>query len=60
MADKTQRHNLETPDHIDSSKFHFLVPDYDRTLYEIPPDLKKRILDSLYITYDKPRLARGS
>ncbi len=55
MTDNTQRHNLKKPDHIDSSKFHFLVADYDRPLYEIPPDLKKRMLDSLYIIYDKQK-----
>jgi glycosidase len=39
--------------HVDSSRFHFLSPDYDRPLYELPQDLKKRIIDRLNILYDK-------
>ena len=39
--------------HADSSRFHFLTPDYDRPLYELPEDLKKRIIDRLNILYDK-------
>lgn len=46
---KTQKKNT----YIDSSRFHFLTPDYDRPLYELPQDLKERILGKLNLLYDK-------
>ena len=38
---------------IDSSRFHFLSPDYDRPLYELPRGLRERIIHKLNILYDK-------
>lgn len=36
---------------VDSSNFHFLTPDYDRSLYNIPPGIKERMLDKLNFLY---------
>ena len=58
MTDKKQEQSRVKPDHIDSSRFHFLVPDYDRSLYEMPPGLKKRIIERLNFLYDKENAAR--
>jgi len=43
------------PHHTDSSRFHFLVPDYGRPLYKIPSNLKKRIIERLNDLYDKDK-----
>jgi glucosylglycerate phosphorylase len=44
--------------HIDSSRFHFLTPDYDRPLYEFPQDVKKSIMEKLNLIYDKEKAER--
>ena len=33
------------------SEFHFLEPDYDRDIFQIPPQLKRKILDKLTFLY---------
>lgn len=41
--------------HIDSSKFHFLTPDYDRPLYQLPQRLETSIKDKLELIYDEEK-----
>jgi len=45
MSEKERQSKV--PSTVDSSRFHFLTPDYDQPIYELPQDLKKRIMDKL-------------
>ena len=38
---------------VDSSRFHFLTPDYDRPIYKMPEALRKRMLKKLHFLYAK-------
>ncbi|MFQ5787528.1 MAG: alpha-amylase family glycosyl hydrolase, partial [Thermodesulfobacteriota bacterium] len=53
MSEKEQQ--SKDPSNVDSSRFHFLTPDYDRPLYELPQDLKKRIMDKLRFLYNEEK-----
>ncbi len=55
MADQEKTGNSEHPLQVDSSRFHFLTPDYDRPLYELPEHIKRRILDKLNFIYDEQK-----
>jgi len=54
MKDTNQQSSQTVPA-IDSSKFYLLEPDYERPVFEVPDEYKKRMLDRLIFIYGKEK-----
>lgn len=51
MTGTADNNTLPNRTDVDSSAFHFLKPDYDRPIYQMPEALKKRMLEKLHFLY---------